>query len=64
MPANDVQTNLTIALQNLPDESLRCRIYDLEMKKAIKEVAVRRAASFALGRTASDYVVLVTPNAN
>ena len=61
---HDKPADLTIALQNLPDESLRCRIYDLEMKKAIKEVAVRRAASFALGRTASDYVVLVTPNAN
>jgi hypothetical protein len=54
-------TRLRLQLQHLPSAHLGCRLYDLNRKRVVKEGAVRQQASFNLGKTDRDYLLLVTP---
>jgi hypothetical protein len=52
---------LRLQLQHLPSAQLGCRLYDLNRKRLVKEGSVRQQASFNLGKTERDYLLLVTP---
>jgi len=54
-------TRLRLQLQHLPPAQLGYRLYDLNRKRVAKEGSVRREASFNLGKTDRDYLLVVTP---
>ena len=51
-----------VALRNLPDALLQCRVYDLDRKALIRQTTVCRGHSLPLGVSASDMLVVVTPS--
>ena len=52
---------LTVELQNLPPEGLKCRLYDLNEKKSLRETDLNEGKHFDLGTTDRDFFVLITP---
>jgi len=53
--------DLTIRLQNLPHTKLTYRLYDLCKKCVNRQGSLHGELELDIGRTATDYVVLVTP---
>jgi hypothetical protein len=54
-------THLTVKVQNLPGESLKYRLFDLNAKKIFREGTLSKSDSFDLGITERDYFLLVAP---
>jgi hypothetical protein len=45
---------------NMPDKELTCRIYDLNIKKAVYEGIIVKSLIVDLGISENDYLALIT----
>jgi len=52
---------LVLGLRNLPEEELTYRLYDLDTKKLVLQGRVSESLELDLGKTQSDFVLLVVP---
>ena len=49
-----------ISLRNLPETPLSCRVYSLDEKRVVRELAVNGDAGVGLGMSTDDYCLLIT----